>query len=396
MAPAKTLDLFSGTGGLAYALRGGIARTVAFCEVYPGARSILRGNMGRKWIERAPIEEDVLAIDPSKYKGVELIAGGFPCVGMSSAGKREGLKNPASALFYRVVELVDTIRPPLVFLENVANVVSLALEEIVHQLHGRLGYELRWVVVPAYVAGAPQLRSRWFLLAVRPGYAREWTLTSESNRPFDWSSGGVPDRMVPLGTDGDLATVKLRFGALGNGVVPDAVRLAFLFLASGGRVRSLKDAPTTLRLQPMDVEGLGAVGLKAKGPFRKGGFVLQGAGNAMGNRGAWFPDPFAAVPKPDLGLRLVPLGSAAADNPAISTALIGDERRLRAWGTPRHGNTGACAVLTFRCTKDLPSQMKFEAGTPAKQRGAGFRPSVAFVEWLMGVPPGFTEPAAKK
>jgi len=377
--PSKTLDLFSGTGGIAYALRGGIARTAAYCEVSPDARAILRGNMARRHLDRAPVEEDVTTLDPARYADVEMIAGGFPCVGMSRAGRREGLKHPASALFYRVVELAEAIRPPFVFLENVSTVVNSVLDEIVAQLHGRLGYELRWVVVPAFVAGAPQIRARWYLLAVRPGTERAWTLGRVA--PFDWSGPG-PARMVPEGSEGDPV---LRLRALGNGVVPDAVRLAFLFLASGGRVRALPARATTLTLQPMDVAGLGAVALAADAPFRNGGFV-GGARHA-------FPDPFRRVPRPDLGLRLVPLGSGAPTNPAISTELIRDEFRLRQWATPRFKGQGACAVLTYRCTQDLQSQMKFEAGTPARLRGPGYRPSVAFVEWLMGVPPGFTSPA---
>ena len=378
--PSDSLDLLSGSGGIAFALRG-IARTVAYCEVSPDARAILSGNMARKFIDRAPIEEDVVTLDPAapRYKHVELLAGGFPCVGISLVGQHEGLKNPQSALFYRVVELAAAMRPPLIFLENVSAIVNTVLAEVVAQLHGRLGYELRWTVLPAFVVGAPQIRSRWFLLAVRPGYEREWTLSRASNRPFDWS-GPAPPRMVPAGSEGD--GVVLRRRALGNGVVPDAVRLAFLFLASGGRVRRLgSHAPTTLKLQPMDVEGLGGGLSKA---YRNGGFVTQ-----SGER-HWFPDPFADAPRPDLGLRLVPLGSGAPSNPAISTELIKDEFRLRQWATPRYKGQGTCAVLTYRCTQDLQSQMKFEAGTSARRRGPGYQPSVAFMEWLMGVPPGFT------
>ena len=358
-----TLDLFSGTGGVSYALRGGIARTVAYCEACPDARAILEGNMASGNIDRAPVLEDVRTLDPGALPDVELIAGGFPCVGLSRAGRREGLAHPASALFYRVVEIAEALRPPLIFLENVSTIVDNGvLEEIEAQLHGKLGYEVRWITLPAYAVGAPQIRERWYALAVRPGYARTWTL--DATPTFDWSV--QPPRMVPVGSEPG-ATARKR--ALGNGVVPDAVRLAFMFLASGGRVTALSSQASTLILQPM---------VAAR-------FSTANSSPCM-----------LQTKKPDLGLRLTPDGGGAATNPAIKTAVIVREHRLRMWATPRFKNQGANAVLTYRGTQDLPTQMKFEAGTPLHQRGAGYRPSVCFYEWLMGVPNGFTSSSTSR
>ena len=365
-----TLDLFSGTGGVSFALRGGIARTVAYCEACPNARAILEGNMASGNICRAPVLEDVRTLDPGALPDVELIAGGFPCVGLSRAGRREGLAHPASALFYRVVEIAEALRPPLIFLENVSTIVDNGvLEEIKAQLEGKLGYELRWITLPAYAVGAPQIRERWYALAVRPGYARTWTL--DATPTFDWSV--QPPRMVPVGSEPG-ATARKR--ALGNGVVPDAVRLAFMFLASGGRVSTLSSEASTLMLQPMVAARFPAANSST--------FMLQ-------------PMAKVGIPtKPDLGLRLTPDGGAAATNPAIKTAVIVGEHRLRLWATPRFKNQGANAVLTYRGTQDLPTQMKFEAGTPLHQRGAGYRPSVCFYEWLMGVPNGFTSSSTSR
>lgn len=379
MAALRSLDLFTGTGGIAYALRGGIARPVAYCEIDPGARSILEANMRRGYLERAPVEEDVQKIDYGRYRGkVDLIAGGFPCVGMSAMGFRQGLDNPASALFYDVVKLVEAVQPPLVFLENVGNIVSIALDEIVAVLGGRLGYELRWVTLASYVVGSPQSRERWFLLAVRPGFHHA-PIRLTKVAPFGWTKP-APPRMAPRPIPPNHKT---RLGALGNGVVPDVVRLAFLFLASGGRVRRLEDTPSTLRIEAMDLEGVGAIALK-KERLRKNGHFAKGEKLS-------FPDPFR-IEKPDLRLRLTPDGSRLGPvHPNVRTPLVKGEIPMRTWGTPRHGNTGACATLTERCARDLPSQMKFEKGTPVSARRG--IPNVEFVEYLMGVPPGFSSPS---
>ena len=228
-------------------------------------------------------------------------------------------------------------------------------------------------MIPAYLVGAPQTRMRWYCLAVRPGYERAFTLAPTP--PFDWT-GPAPARMVPVGSE---SSVTKRMRALGNGIVPDAVRLAFLFLVSGGRVRALDVHDVTVHLQPMDVS-LSPV------PARmcpKCGHV-----DRDGTRyGFNYP---ALVPPPDFGLRLTPAGSAPATNPSISTKVIDQDVPLRMWSTPRFKNRGANKTLTFRGAQDLGTQMKFEAGTPVAHRGAGFVASVAFVEWLMGCPQNFT------
>lgn len=49
---------------------------------------------------------------------VDMIIGGSPCVDLSLAGKRAGLKGERSGLFYKFVEAVNTIKPKYFLLEN--------------------------------------------------------------------------------------------------------------------------------------------------------------------------------------------------------------------------------------------------------------------------------------
>ena len=74
----KVLDLFSGIGGFSLGLeRTGGFETVAFCEICPKARQVLRKN----WAD-VPIYEDVKALtseqlEEDKIK-VDVITAGFP------------------------------------------------------------------------------------------------------------------------------------------------------------------------------------------------------------------------------------------------------------------------------------------------------------------------------
>ena len=58
-----------------------------------------------------------------KYKGnhkIDLLLGGSPCQGFSSAGKELNFKDPRSALFFEFVRLLKEVKPKYFLLENVS------------------------------------------------------------------------------------------------------------------------------------------------------------------------------------------------------------------------------------------------------------------------------------
>ena len=105
----RTLDLFSGVGGITYALRGGIADTVHFCEIDTFARTVLEANMRRgKLPSKATVSNDVRTLHGKDLKQIDMIVGGFPCVGMSIIGQKEGFKNKETGLFSEIVRLIQS------------------------------------------------------------------------------------------------------------------------------------------------------------------------------------------------------------------------------------------------------------------------------------------------
>jgi len=56
--------------------------------------------------------------------------------------------------------------------------------------------------------------------------------------------------------------------------------------------------------------------------------------------------------------------------------------------TPRAGNVGATNHLTRRSMRDLCTWVRFERSTPDAHRAN--KPNIAWVEWLMGYPPDYT------
>ena len=87
----NVLDLFSGIGGFSLGLERAGMRTVAFCEIEPYARAVLR----KQWPD-VPCYTDVRELSADRLRtdgiSVDVICGGFPCQDISVAGNRAGLE----------------------------------------------------------------------------------------------------------------------------------------------------------------------------------------------------------------------------------------------------------------------------------------------------------------
>jgi len=244
------LDVFSGIGGIARGLHPWCT-TVGYCDVDPHARSVVGARQQDGSLDTAPIFDDIQTLTKATFEsatgldGCDMLAGGFPCVGISQAGNKEGLHNAKSSLYHHMVRLIDELNVKAVFLENVANITSGkmhdALSVVLRSLTER-GFVCRWVSLRATNVGAPQTRNRWFLLATRNGLdfhdfqASPLTHASIRERFFPhWASETSLPRQVDGAklTKASNAARKSRLQRLGNTVVPQMVMAAFETLVAG-------------------------------------------------------------------------------------------------------------------------------------------------------------------
>lgn len=153
----RVLDLFSGIGGFSLGLeRTGGFETVAFCEIDPYCRAVLR----KHWPD-VPCFEDIRT-----FAGVEcdVICGGFPCQDISVAGRGEGIEGERSGLWVEYARLVGELRPRYVIVENVAALTFRGLLRVLGDL-AALGYDAEWHCIPASYVGARHRRDRVWIIA---------------------------------------------------------------------------------------------------------------------------------------------------------------------------------------------------------------------------------------
>lgn len=168
------LELFAGIGGEALALKALGIQTVGYCEIDPFCQRVIQSNIMQRRLHSAPIYSDITRLKGSDFRNirVDMIAGGFPCKGLSSMGSRKGLYGDhRSALVTHVYRLVDELQPKYVFLENTPLIIKdKNFKDLLQEFLGR-NYKCAFIVLSASEVGARHKRERWFFLAMKEGAA---------------------------------------------------------------------------------------------------------------------------------------------------------------------------------------------------------------------------------
>lgn len=101
--------------------------------------------------------DDILALGP-----IDILAGGFSCKGVSTAGKGELLGHPETRVTYLgLLRFAQVLRPRLVVIENTPKMLT-GMGDLVRQDYGALGYGVTFVRCKASDVGAPHKRARVF------------------------------------------------------------------------------------------------------------------------------------------------------------------------------------------------------------------------------------------
>lgn len=216
----KSLELFSGAGGLAIGSHAAGCEHAALIEWSSKACETLR--MNAKW---NVMEGDIRGIDFRTFGDIDLVLGGPPCQPFSLGGKHKGM-NDMRDMLPEYARSIKELRPKAFVMENVKGLLRprfesyfsyivlllsyptvnkksdetwedhLARLEEIHTKGGfpDLHYNVVFRLVNAANFGVPQLRERVFVVGFRADLGVEWsfpqyTHSSEALLKSQWVTG---------------------------------------------------------------------------------------------------------------------------------------------------------------------------------------------------------------
>jgi len=233
-------SLFSGIGGLDLGLeRAGMRmRWQAETDGYASSVLALRWpgvrNLG-----------DVTKVDWTEIERVDLVCGGFPCQPFSTAGKRRGTDDERW-LWPEFERCLRVLRPRYVVVENVPGFLGSwgGMGQVLGDL-AAIGYDAEWESVPAAAVGAPHLRYRVFILAVRArpgeGDAPRPDADGQRRQVADANSAGL-QVLSGVEAGAELGRIRAAWGGGWWAAEPDVGRVAHGVPSRVDRLRCLGNA----------------------------------------------------------------------------------------------------------------------------------------------------------
>jgi len=203
LKPLTYIDLFAGCGGLSLGLHNAGWKGLFAIEKSKDAFKTLKHNLfdTKKhfdWPEWLPIRHYDINYISRKYSNqlkslngkVDLVVGGPPCQGFSTAGRRaEG--DHRNSLIKSYIRFIKLIKPKIIFFENVK---GFTLEFKVNKEKGRnysdyvrtalekCGYTVEGRLIDFSEYGIPQKRIRFILVGVRKDVSKK--IGNKANKFF--------------------------------------------------------------------------------------------------------------------------------------------------------------------------------------------------------------------
>lgn len=152
---------------------------------------------------------EAAGLGASESTEIDLVAGGPPCQGFSTAGLKDPA-DPRNTLIGEFVRIVEDVQPRFFLLENVPGLKSLhkgrLFDNVLAELDG-LGYEFHYQVLHAADFGVPQMRKRLVVLGARDGSPPPFPQASHRAPDPQYSMDGRPPYVTCGDALGDLPAV---------------------------------------------------------------------------------------------------------------------------------------------------------------------------------------------
>lgn len=164
MKKLKVGSLFSGIGGIDLAFQQAGFEIAFANEIDKYACITYRHNFP----DCNLFECNIQNLDVSQLPGIDVLTAGFPCQPFSVCGAQKGFKDNRGNLFFEIMRVADALKPKVIFLENVANLVEHNNGKTFNVIHNELAsrsYIIRYTIADACDYGIPQHRTRTYIVA---------------------------------------------------------------------------------------------------------------------------------------------------------------------------------------------------------------------------------------
>lgn len=206
----KLCSLFSGCGGFDYGFYLSNFDIVFALDTYKWACETYKINL------KLPIiQKRIQDIHYDDIPDCDVVIGGFPCQGFSTAGwfKKEDSRNE---LYLEMLNIIERKQPSIFLAENVMGLLYMengkVLEYIMNDFKN-LGYKVKYKAINCADYGVPQQRKRIFIMGVKKGYNIKFPPPTHHKNP---KSTLFPDRLKKW------KTVRQAIGDLENSNEPYA------------------------------------------------------------------------------------------------------------------------------------------------------------------------------
>lgn len=160
-------SMFAGIGGICLGFKQAKFKIVWANEIDSSACKTYRHNFGNDYL----VEGDICKIDKTKIPKFDILTAGFPCQPFSLAGPHKGFNDRRGHLFFQIMEVAKIVKPKIIFLENVANLIDHDNGKTfitMFNSFSELDYCLRYRNIPANEYGnTPQTRNRTYVVAFK-------------------------------------------------------------------------------------------------------------------------------------------------------------------------------------------------------------------------------------
>jgi len=165
----KFIDLFCGAGGLSYSFKLRGHKLILALDIDDNSIETLKYNFKKENKDKF-INQDIYDfINKSKSNEytnkIDLIMGGPPCQGFSTANRQNVLNDPRNKLYLTFLKVIEIIKPKFVLIENVNGIKKIS-KEIINKL-SNIGYHADFKTLQSSEFGIPQNRKRVFFFGVK-------------------------------------------------------------------------------------------------------------------------------------------------------------------------------------------------------------------------------------